>query len=478
MIAVNDGIEWRKRICVGILVAALLTTGGLLVVQASEESEALAGVDVDVQETPGGEYVMEVVSMGDASSVVLQCGDEQAVASASGDRVTVAAACDEVTVTATGGGEEREVFTSPVGELAASGISEPNARSAGAEFTARETEDPDWQCTEMWDGTGTPNDPYVVTNDWELQCIYWAGVHYDAAYLDAHYVLGNDIDASLTGTWETDDWEGFDAGEGWFPIGQYNTAFTGSFDGNGHVIVGISADHQGPTYASYEAGTGLGVFGNVYEGAEVRNVGVVDAEFVGSGYIGALVGTVGAEREQTLEVDHIAADDPAPVIANVWVEDSYVEGSTIETSARVGGVVGSTMHGVVIEDARVTDTTVVGNNRIGGFVGHIGDNGRDGMQVDQSPTIRNASVENVAVSNLDGEDVDRHIGAFVGTTLNDESITGDGGVSGLELSNVSVTAVTVNGTTATVDEFVSPENEAGVDGFEACYVDGEPVTGE
>lgn len=458
-------VEWCGRVCVGIMVGVLLVTGGLLVVQASGESEALAGVDVDVQETPSGEYVMEVVSMVDASSAVLQCGDEQAVASASGDRVTVAAACDEVTVTATGGGEEREVFASPVGELASSEISEPNARSAGAEFTAREAADPDWQCTEMWDGAGTAADPYVVTNDWELQCIYWAGVHYDAEYLDTHYVLGNHIDASLTSTWETDDWEGFDAGEGWFPIGQYNTAFTGSFDGQGHEIVGIGADHQGPTYASYEAGTGLGVFGNVYEGAEIRNVGVVDAEFVGSGYIGGLVGTVGAEREQTPEVDHIAADDPAPVIASVWVEDSYVEGSTIETSARVGGVVGSMMHGVEIADARVAETTVVGNNRIGGFVGHIGDNGRDGMRVDQSPTIRNATVERVELTNEAGEDVDRNIGAFVGTILNHESVHGDGGVEGLALTNATVRETTVNGATATAEQFVSPENMAGVDGF-------------
>ena len=42
-------------------------------------------------------------------------------------------------------------------------------------------------------GTGTQDDPYVITNAEELQAI--------EDDLSAHYVLGNDIDASETEEW-------------------------------------------------------------------------------------------------------------------------------------------------------------------------------------------------------------------------------------------------------------------------------------
>jgi hypothetical protein len=52
-------------------------------------------------------------------------------------------------------------------------------------------------------GSGTPWDPYVITNVKQLQ-----EMKYD---LKAHYVLGNDIDASETKNWNN--------GQGFEPIG-------------------------------------------------------------------------------------------------------------------------------------------------------------------------------------------------------------------------------------------------------------------
>lgn len=70
-------------------------------------------------------------------------------------------------------------------------------------------------------GTGTPSDPYQIANVTQLQAMNTG--------LDKHYVLTQNIDASVTSTWN--------AGEGFEPIGLTTAAaFTGTFDGKGFVI--------------------------------------------------------------------------------------------------------------------------------------------------------------------------------------------------------------------------------------------------
>ena len=74
-------------------------------------------------------------------------------------------------------------------------------------------------------GSGTEADPYVITTVQQLQEMQ--------DDLDAYYVLGNDIDASGTASWN--------GGAGFEPVGSYdpNYSFTGTLDGRGHVITGL-----------------------------------------------------------------------------------------------------------------------------------------------------------------------------------------------------------------------------------------------
>jgi len=76
-------------------------------------------------------------------------------------------------------------------------------------------------------GSGTPGDPYVVENLWELQ-----NITLDKA---AYYILGNDIDAgSTTGwNWNVDHYDGFE------PIGAIGNMFTGGFDGADYTIYNL-----------------------------------------------------------------------------------------------------------------------------------------------------------------------------------------------------------------------------------------------
>ena len=73
--------------------------------------------------------------------------------------------------------------------------------------------------------TEEDDDPYVITNDQELQSIN--------EDLDACYVLGTNIDASGTSEWNSN--AGFDH------IGN-SEQFNGSLDGQGYVVDGLTID--------------------------------------------------------------------------------------------------------------------------------------------------------------------------------------------------------------------------------------------
>ena len=93
-------------------------------------------------------------------------------------------------------------------------------------------------------GTGTEEDPYEVATAEQLDLV--------RDHLDAHYVQIEDIDLT---DYLAEGGAGYNGGEGWIPIGifnQYNSSvsFTGSYDGDGYTITGLtinrpSRDDQG-----------------------------------------------------------------------------------------------------------------------------------------------------------------------------------------------------------------------------------------
>ncbi|HOV62099.1 MAG TPA: GLUG motif-containing protein, partial [Candidatus Hydrogenedentes bacterium] len=97
--------------------------------------------------------------------------------------------------------------------------------------------------------------------------------------LNGYYLLTADIDASPTASWN--------GGAGFEPIGNDTTPFTGTFDGNGHAIHGLTINRTSGAYA--------GLFGYVDSAGIVRNlrleggsVSLVTA--VSKAYAGALAG--------------------------------------------------------------------------------------------------------------------------------------------------------------------------------------------
>ncbi|TVQ27687.1 MAG: hypothetical protein EA383_02075 [Spirochaetaceae bacterium] len=91
------------------------------------------------------------------------------------------------------------------------------------------------------------------------------------ALLEASYVLVRDIDLT-----QTADWNG---GAGWISIGFWDgeddesLVFTGSLDGQNFTIRGLVIDE------AEDSGRPAGLFGDVYNTAEIRNLRIEDASF-------------------------------------------------------------------------------------------------------------------------------------------------------------------------------------------------------
>ncbi|MBP8303434.1 MAG: hypothetical protein KBE04_04830 [Phycisphaerae bacterium] len=176
-------------------------------------------------------------------------------------------------------------------------------------------------------GSGEPNDPYQIATAADLIALGDEPNDYDK-----HFTMIADIDLAgyvfdraviapdrLLGTWEYD-----------------GTPFTGVFDGNNKTIA-----HLKITGAGF-----LGLFGQLASGAEIKNLGVVDANVAVHSW-GANVGCL------------VGLNDYAKVVA------CYSAG-TVRGSRSVGGLVGGNKGTLT---SSYSTATVHGDEQVGGLVG-------------------------------------------------------------------------------------------------------------
>lgn len=120
-------------------------------------------------------------------------------------------------------------------------------------------------------GTGTADDPYLISNESQLE--YFRNQSNSGNSYSAHAKLVNDIDLQYA------------SASSWTPIAQSNS-YSGTFDGNGHSIKNL--------YSSFYQGGHVGLFGIVYGGI-IKNLtveGVIESSCSNQGMIvGLSVGT-------------------------------------------------------------------------------------------------------------------------------------------------------------------------------------------
>ena len=99
--------------------------------------------------------------------------------------------------------------------------------------------------------------------------------------LGASYKLASNIDFS-SGLAVGGKYPGMWSSSGFSPIGDYSNQFTGSFDGQGHVISNLTIDLPSTNY--------VGLFGYTGAGATLSNVSLQAATVAGATRVGILVG--------------------------------------------------------------------------------------------------------------------------------------------------------------------------------------------
>ncbi|MFA5055401.1 MAG: GLUG motif-containing protein [Dehalococcoidia bacterium] len=223
----------------------------------------------------------------------------------------------------------------------------------------------------------SPADPILITD--------LAGLQDMNSNLAAHYALDANID--LSGI-DHNTWNG---GNGFLPIGDSTTKFTGSFDGRGFSITGLFINRSDTNY--------VGLFGYIDSGSSVGNVSLASVNITGQQRVGGLVGynnqgtiinssaagtvngsgdyvggLVGRNEDGTVNNSSATCNVSGQadvgglvgLILNGTVNNSHATGTVNGTQDCVGGLAGRN-YGMV--NNSYATGTVNGNSNVGGLVG-------------------------------------------------------------------------------------------------------------
>jgi hypothetical protein len=116
------------------------------------------------------------------------------------------------------------------------------------------------------------SDPFLINSAGDLLRV-GKNIGNDGWTLSAHYKLNASIDLPSEGNWT--------------PIGTIGSPFTGSFDGDGKSISGLTIDNSNADHQ--------GLFGVIGEGGVVRNLDLIDVSITGENFVGGIAGWLNPE---------------------------------------------------------------------------------------------------------------------------------------------------------------------------------------
>lgn len=172
--------------------------------------------------------------------------------------------------------------------------------------------------------------------------------------------MENDLEGSYRLVWDV-DCAGFDHGDGkgFLPIGrnvEEYVPFTGTFDGQGHVITGLTISRP------YDNASGL--FGAA-NGATISRVGVVDANIEGHTDVGAIIGDgYNVQLSESFATGNVAGNNEVggligyvgPGTSSI-VENSYASVTVTTGDIHTHGLVGGSIDGGVLRKTYSSGTT-------------------------------------------------------------------------------------------------------------------------
>ena len=355
-------------------------------------------------------------------------------------------------------------------------------------------------------GNGTADNPYKISD--------YAGLKEFASIVNggnssACAILTKDFSA-----WASDpEDEDYDSANAWTPIGNYDNKYTGTFDGDGHVINGLTFNDPSADYAGLFGYVGAKTEGGVTTKGTVKNVVLEDGSITGRYDVG---GVVGKNEDGTVtncrNTGNVSGDDGVGGIAGYNEDGTVTDCSNtgdVSGNYKVGGVAGINFNGTVISCSNSGDVTVTEDGSSAGGVtgsnsgigtvancyntGNVsGDSnvgGVVGLNSDSSTVVNCYNMGNVSGELYTGGVAGLNTGSSVANCYNTGTVTGTGtsfsnlagGVIGLN-NGATVTncyntgKVTVTGTATNVKiGGVVGDNVNST--VEYCYYDSDSVTG-
>jgi filamentous hemagglutinin family protein len=244
------------------------------------------------------------------------------------------------------------------------GLSTTQARGQGGytgwNFTADWFQAGDMRPIGRWEaaqpGTG---DVRVIRNLNQLQLM--------AANLGASYRLGNDINAAPTNAAANSP--GIWGVGGFVPVGTSATPFTGSLDGDGHVITGLTINRPTASHVGL-----FGLAGGSSGVVTIQNLGLVGGSVVGGSFVGPLAGTfVLGTIKRAFATSQVSANSTfsqagglVGALSDALLEDVYATGNV--AGYNVGGLAGLQVRGT-IRRAYATGAVTGSGFGVGGLVG-------------------------------------------------------------------------------------------------------------
>jgi hypothetical protein len=264
-------------------------------------------------------------------------------------------------------------------------------------------------------GSGTQADPYLITNDYELQSI--------DEDTGAYYAIANNIDASGTDSWDSNGFEPIAGGGG----------FSGGIYGRNHQIKGL--------YINGSI-TRNGLIGGSNDGSFIHNLDITNIELIGGSDTGPFGGVskldiINATASGTV----LSGDDAGGIIGNNQpgglLRNVHSKTDVTVTSNDAGGITGES-EGGTIEYAYATGS-VTGPRLLGGLAGDY-----------ISGNLKNSFAANTITVTGSGTNVNGAIGdngGSVNAIYFDKQTTGlttsDGG-TGLTTSDMQGSSATTN----------------------------------
>ncbi|MFC1761152.1 LamG domain-containing protein [Planctomycetota bacterium] len=287
-------------------------------------------------------------------------------------------------------------------------------------------------------GAGEPNDPYQIAAAEQL-----IGMGDDPNLYDKHFILTADIDLNpnLPGRKvfkqaviapDTDAVEPFFQG----------TAFSGHFDGQGHVIhnlyiqghdyVGLFGRCEDWAVVVHMCLEALVINGNLYVGGLVGDYvsGFMDATHCtgavsGGGYVGILVGSHSGgsiSRSYTRGTVEGAKSVGGLVGWNAARIESSYSTALVRGDHHIGGLVGYQVEGTVVSSYSIgTVHSLISSKYVGGLVGNNRDGSVSSSFWDMETSSRDNSHGGAGLLTADMYDINTYLDAgwdFIGETTN------------------------------------------------------------